>query len=274
MAVRIIAGFGISGEGAGLLCRKLGLPALIVDERDTEELRKKASSFAGSCVEVLLGWRENTPLPFPVEIILSPGIKKGSPLYQALEKTGKKMMGEMEFALQYIPCPFCAITGTNGKTTATELTTALLRGAGYKAEASGNVGHSISACVKEALEGKFDFLVIEVSSFQLESMERFPSSPAVILNLASDHLDRHSTMEEYAAIKFKLIRGAKKEERILHKSLQMWKEKFLGNLPVTFFAAEGEGETEFYSRGDLLFHKGKLLFDFRQSPLFGELLKL
>lgn len=269
MKERIIAGFGISGEGAGQLCQHLHLPALIVDERDTEELRKKASSFAGSCVKVLLGWRENIPLPLPEEIILSPGIRKESPLYKALEKTGGKMTGEMEFALHYIPCPFCAITGTNGKTTTTELTTALLRGAGYKAEASGNVGNSISCCVKEALEGKFDLLVIEVSSFQLESMEKFPSAPAVILNLASDHLDRHSSMEEYGRTKFKLLQGKNREERILHKDLLPQKEKFLGEKPVTFFSPR-DAESDFHAGGEKLYYRENLLFDFRESPLAGE----
>ena len=265
---KIIAGFGISGEGAALLCRKLGFSVLIVEERDTEELRKKAASFAGSCVEVLLGWKENMPLPRAEEILLSPGIRKDSPLYQALEKTGAGMVGEMEFALRHIPCPFCAITGTNGKTTTTEMTCAILRGIGLRAESSGNIGKSISCCVLEALEGKINFLVVEVSSFQLESMKEFPACPAAILNLASDHLDRHKSMEEYAGIKFKLIRSSREEERILHSSLIPWKEKFLGPGSAVFFSAE-EKTALFHCEGEKLYCGEKLLFDFRKSNLKG-----
>ena len=148
----LVCGLGISGEGAALLALKLGKNVTIVDENDNPSLREKCEKLVSSGANVLLGWKKNTPLPVCESIVLSPGIRKESALYRALPENVEKI-SELTFALRHIPCPFAAVTGTNGKTTVTELTTFLLNAAGKKALASGNVGNSLSNCVAMALDG-------------------------------------------------------------------------------------------------------------------------
>ena len=215
----LVCGLGISGEGAALLALKLGKKVTVVDENDNPSLREKREKLISAGAEVLLGWNNNIPLPVCDCIVLSPGIRKESLLYRFLPENVEKI-SELSFALRHIPCPFAAVTGTNGKTTVTELTTFLLNFVGKKALASGNVGNSLSSCVITALDGLCDFLMIEVSSFQLENMAFFPACAAAVLNIGSDHIDRHGTLEQYARIKFKVLSPElPPEQRIMNRNL-------------------------------------------------------
>lgn len=266
----LVCGLGISGEGAAILALKLGKKVFVVDENNTPSLQEKGKKLAAMGAKILLGWQENTPLPECETIILSPGIKKESKLYRALPENTEKI-SELFFALRHIPCPFAAVTGTNGKTTVTELTTALFQAAGKKAFSSGNVGNSLSSCVAMAMEGIYDFLMIEVSSFQLESMPFFPSCPAALLNIGSDHIDRHGSLEEYAEIKFSLLKAPRQKEwRILHSSLVPFMQKFLPEKEFVTFSSREENAL-FYAdkKTKYIRYKNEKYFDFSTAKLKG-----
>lgn len=266
----LVCGLGISGEGAALLALKLGKKVTIADENDNPSLREKSEKLVSAGANVLLGWKENTPLPVCESIILSPGIRKESLLYRSLPENVEKI-SELSFALRHIPCPFAAVTGTNGKTTVTELTTFLLNAAGRKALAAGNVGNSLSSCVIMALDGLCDFLMIEVSSFQLENMAFFPACAAAVLNIGSDHIDRHGSLEEYAKIKFSLLKNDReKNQRIVNSSVLPFLQKFLpGKDAVTFSSTDDRADFFINRTQQILFYKGKEFFDCSKAKLKG-----
>ena len=122
-----------------------------------------------------------------------------------LAEVSDHLVSELEFALVSCGKPFVGITGTNGKTTTTELTAELFRAAGIRACACGNNGYAMSDAAIDCLDGKLDLPVVEISSFQLEIMPVPHPAAAAVLNLASDHIDRHGSMDAYAAAKFKLL---------------------------------------------------------------------
>ncbi len=133
-------------------------------------------------------------------IVLSPGIPPTNPLYIKAVELGKEITGEAELALSRLHQPCIAITGTNGKTTVTLLTEHILKTSGLKARALGNVGTPLTSYQGEPQE----IMVVELSSFQLELMKTPVVDIGIILNITPDHLDRYTTMEEYAKAKCRL----------------------------------------------------------------------
>ena len=270
----LICGFGISGQAAAKLAIAMGMIPVIADERNTpdhlkvfQELQQKRPE-----AKAFFNWNGNTPLPPCDLIVVSPGIRKNSALFIAAEKMKNQtttMLSELEFALKCLKKPFAAITGTNGKTTTTELTTALLQANGVRAESSGNIGTALSECVLRTFTGEIDFLVIETSSFQLENIQTFPPSPAAILNLAGDHIDRHGSMEEYAKTKFRLITETMSpENRIINTSLLPYLKKFLPETAVTLFSAN-DPSADLTLQNEMICFRNKVLLDTRTTELHG-----
>ena len=122
-------------------------------------------------------------------VIKSPGVPGEAPTVRAARAAGVPVWGEVELAHRMLPNPFVGVTGTNGKTTTTELIGAMLRAGGHRVEVAGNVGRALTE-----LPGRVDpdaWVVAELSSFQLEDIDTFRAEVAVVLNITPDHLDRH-----------------------------------------------------------------------------------
>jgi UDP-N-acetylmuramoylalanine--D-glutamate ligase len=132
-------------------------------------------------------------------VVKSPGVPREAPVIAEALRRGIEVTGELELAWRLIPSDFIAITGTNGKTTTTELVGAIHRAAGIPVAVAGNVGVPVSAFVGE----EQDVVVCEASSFQLEDSSAFAPEAAVLLNLEPDHLDRHHTLEAYRDAKLR-----------------------------------------------------------------------
>lgn len=155
-------------------------------------------------------------------IVVSPGIAHWNPLRRAAKDSGIPVISELEFGAIKFPGRYLAITGTNGKTTTTELTVHLLNSLGIETVAAGNIGAAFSDLSAEVLKsGKNPPLaVVEVSSFQLELTSAFAPDAAAILNLASDHLDRyHDSLTEYGAVKGRVFANTLSTGRIIGHSL-------------------------------------------------------
>ena len=136
-------------------------------------------------------------------LVKSPGVPQDAPVVQAARERGIEVTGELELAWRLIPNEFCAVTGTNGKTTTTELIGHLYRTAGRPVAVAGNVGTPLASLV-----GAVDpeaTVVCEASSFQLEDTNYFSPECAVFVNIAPDHLDRHGTLENYLAAKLRIF---------------------------------------------------------------------
>lgn len=264
----LIAGCGVSGRGAARLASFLHYDYSLVDEKDSSELRNFAAALEHPPKQVCFGWVPGTPLPPADQAVLSPGIRKTSALYQALLDAVPSLSGELDFALKRLPCPYVGITGTNGKTTVTELTAELLNASGLRTQAAGNIGDSLSDAVIRALRDEIDCVVVEISSFQLETMDIPHPAAAVLLNLASDHMDRYDSPEDYAAVKFKLLRGMS-SGCILNHELRGIARRYL-NPKVPRLTFSTTRKTAFYSmRGDFFCRDGKELFAASPLPLKG-----
>jgi len=201
----LIAGCGVSGRAAARLAAALGIPFALLDEQDNDSLRAFAASLPKQPEAIYFGFRAQEELPCFEQTVLSPGFRAGNPVRAKLAEVSGRLVSELEFALGSCGKPFVGITGTNGKTTTTELTAELFRAAGVRACACGNNGYAMSDAAIDCIKGKLDLPVVEISSFQLEIMPVPHPAAAAVLNLASDHIDRHGSMEAYAAVKFKLL---------------------------------------------------------------------
>ena len=160
-------------------------------------------------VEVVLGAEDAAPLDVDL-LVKSPGVRSDAPLVTAVRERGVAVWSEVELGFRLIPNPVVGVTGTNGKTTTSELLGAIFRAAGRPVEVAGNVGRPLTA-----LDGRLDeraWIVCELSSFQLEDIEEFRPRVGVLLNLAPDHLDRHGSVEAYTAAKLRLFENQTPED--------------------------------------------------------------
>lgn len=200
-----VVGMGRSGIAAASLLAREGADVLIVDDRQKEI---PASLQALGQVRVQLGaWREEDL--FSAEwVVLSPGVPlKRLPL-KKLESLRIPVVGEMEFAARFLTAPLIAITGTNGKSTTTTLVGEILKGWGWKVFVGGNLGTPLS----EAVGSPWDFIVVEVSSFQLETISRFRPRIAALLNITPDHLDRYPDLSSYQKAKWRIFENQSGED--------------------------------------------------------------
>lgn len=243
----LILGYGISGQAAARLARELGKNPVPVD--------KKAYPQTDGGV---FDWREGTPLPRAELAVISPGIPIQSPMAQAARDAGAEVIGELEFACRALPCRYVAITGTNGKTTTTELTTALFRANGIRAESAGNIGNALSDAVLDVRRRKnIDLLVVETSSFQLESIAGgFAPSTAAFLNLASDHINRHGSMENYLRTKLRIFENMENRPAVINSALLKMMPS--DDAPKLTFSSDGKS-------GD--FHLENGMIHFRTTPV-------
>ena len=201
----VVLGLGISGMEAAKLLQDQGAQVTVRDSAaGNPTVNQRAEALRRLGVRVELG-EAIASMPRFDFCVISPGINPNAPLVQALRQAGLPMFGELEVAYRFCQCPIVAITGTNGKTTTTELIDAVLAAGGKRTKASGNIGTAFSAAVRES--ASLDVMVLEVSSFQLEHIVEFRPRISVHLNLTPDHLDRYKTMEEYEAAKWQIFRN-------------------------------------------------------------------
>lgn len=199
----VILGAGESGIGAALLAQKQGWEVWVSDRTAIkapyrQELEQAAIPFEEGVhsEEVIL----QADL-----VVKSPGIPPTAAIVRSIRERGIPVVSEIEFAARYTSARLVAITGTNGKTTTTLLTYHLLRKAGLNVLMGGNVGVSFARLVAQHPEP--DWFVLEVSSFQLEDIDTFRPTVALLLNITPDHLDRYDGMDSYAAAKFNILRN-------------------------------------------------------------------
>jgi UDP-N-acetylmuramoylalanine--D-glutamate ligase len=193
----VVYGLGVSGGAAVRLLRSREVEVVVMDRRPQAELPVDEWGVE-SGVELVLG-QEPESLPEQVDgVVVSPGVPMDRPLLQAARQAGLPVIAEVELAFPFLQGPVVALTGSNGKSTTTELTGALLRSGGHRVEICGNIGEPLSG----RIEGPADRLfVVELSSFQLEGVVTFRPRAAALLNVSPDHLDRYPDLATYAAAK-------------------------------------------------------------------------
>lgn len=205
----VVLGLGRSGMAAASLLQRDGARVVVRDEADGAPLEERANRLRELGVRVELGSHFDSSARFDFAV-LSPGITQERPMVRELVGKRTPLLSELELAYRFCLCPIVAITGTNGKTTTTELIASVLEHCGKRAVAAGNNGHAFS----DAVEGSagLDALVLEVSSFQLEKIEQFRANVAVLLNITPDHLDRYGVMDDYASAKARVFMNQTAED--------------------------------------------------------------
>ncbi len=199
-----VLGLGRSGEAAALLLASLGAQVTVLDSADVSKLdASKLEKLRGAGVTGVYGADALQDAQLYDLAVLSPGIDPATPLVQGFLARAIPLISEIELAYLNSATPVVGITGTNGKTTTTELVAAMLNGAGVRTVAAGNIGKPYSEVVREA--PALDVITLEVSSFQLERIETFRPSVSVWLNLTPDHLDRYRDATEYREAKMRIF---------------------------------------------------------------------
>ena len=200
-----ILGAGRSGLGAARLARLHGAEVTIFDEGDKAKPVEDFHCVLGQAARDLVV----KPGEFQ-QVIISPGLDEHWPLPKKFTDAGVPLVGETEFAFHLTDMPMAAITGTNGKSTCTELIAALFNGCGMKSLPCGNHGVSLSEVVASGV--RYDVLALEISSFQLETIRDFRAKASLWLNFAPDHLDRYPDMESYFAAKARVFENVTAED--------------------------------------------------------------
>lgn len=178
--------------------------------RDERDPRALAESLARRGVRVELGGHVPETLAEADLVVLSPGVPRTHPILEPARRRGVPVIGEIELAYRWLRGRVVAITGTKGKSTTTTLAGRMLNAGGVKAIVGGNVGVPLSSQVEASTPETLH--VVEVSSFQLETIDRFRPWIAVLLNFSPDHLDRHPSIEEYAAAKARVFMNQRAED--------------------------------------------------------------
>jgi UDP-N-acetylmuramoylalanine--D-glutamate ligase len=259
----VVLGLGHSGEAAAALLLEEGAEVTICESSDTPSVRDKAAQMETKGIRILLGRAADEDPSLYDLAVLSPGIDPGVPLVRNVVKKNIPLIGELELAFQECTCPVVAITGTNGKTTTTELTEKILTGCGVRTMASGNIGLPFARAVRQSHE--LDVMILEVSSFQLETIRTFRPKVAAWLNLSPNHLDRYLGVEEYRAAKLRIFENQTADDMIVVNALAD-----LPPLPakkITFSATQPEAD--FTLRGRKIFFQGRHLLDQSDTLLPG-----
>jgi UDP-N-acetylmuramoylalanine--D-glutamate ligase len=259
----VVLGLGHSGEAAAILLREEGADVTICESTNNEGLRAKASALEAQGIKVLLGSAADTDPAIYDVCILSPGIDPIVPLVQNVIHKKIPIIGELELAFEECSCPVVAITGTNGKTTTTELTTAMLKGYGLRSMASGNIGLPFATAARQSNE--LDVMVLEVSSFQLETIKAFRPQVAAWLNLSPNHLDRYRDVDEYRAAKLRIFENQTAEDYIVVNAREELPP--LAARKITFSAYTTDAD--FTLRDGVIYFRGEYILDQASTRLPG-----
>ncbi len=199
-----VLGAGLSGSAAALLLRSEGAQVTVLDSAEEKNLLKSTiDNLRAQGMSVICGAAADEDSSAYQMAILSPGIDPASPLTRNFLSRGIEVISELELGWRSCETPVIAVTGTNGKTTTTELLAQMLNACGQRTIACGNIGKPLSEVARE--RQPFDVLTVEVSSFQLEAIETFHPSISLWLNFAPDHLDRYRSVADYRAAKLRIF---------------------------------------------------------------------
>ena len=199
----LVVGLGKSGVASALFLKAQGAQVTVSDTKSGDELRNEIPVLLDHGITVETGGHGDRTFRGQDLIVVSPGIPVDAPPLVQARALGEAVIGEIELAAQFLPGPIAAITGSNGKTTTTTLTGEIMTAAGFTALVGGNIGTPAISLADRATPETV--IVLEISSFQLETIRTFRPKVAVILNVTPDHLDRHRTFEAYVDAKARIF---------------------------------------------------------------------
>ena len=206
----VVVGLGITGVAVARFLKNREAAVTVTDRAPEPDLGSKVEDLRAKGISLEFGGHQTETFENADLIVMSPGVPHTiAPVVLARER-GIPVIGEIELASKFIRRPVVAVTGTNGKTTTTELIGDMLKRSGYKVFVGGNIGNPLIEYVDSNREA--DVVVAEISSFQLDTIETFRPHIGVLLNITADHLDRYPDFATYAASKIRLFANQKSDD--------------------------------------------------------------
>lgn len=232
----VVYGLGLSGQAATRFLRRRGVRVVAYDQRsEAGEMLAELAHDPG--VDLRLGAEPRRPPQGIDGVVVSPGVPMNRPLLQAARRRGIPVIAEVELAFPFLAGPVVAITGSNGKSTTTAMTGAMLQAGGFQAEVCGNIGKPLCAVVDGAPGRVF---VVELSSFQLEAVDHFHPTAAALLNLSPDHLDRHTNFASYRTAKSAIFMRQSRADLAVLGASDPWLAALKAPGRRRFFTSRGE----------------------------------
>jgi len=243
-----VLGAGLSGSAAALLLRSEGAQVTVLDSAEEKNLLKSTiDNLRAQDVRVICGAAADEGSSTYQMAVLSPGIDPACRLVRNFASRGIDIIGELELGWCSCEIPVIAVTGTNGKTTTTELLAQMLNACGQRTIACGNIGKPLSEVARE--KRSYDVLTVEVSSFQLETIRTFHPSISLWLNFAPDHLDRYRWVSEYRAAKLRIFENQTDADVAVVNAIE--KMPNIHARTITFSAYANRGDFRFSERAIL-----------------------
>jgi UDP-N-acetylmuramoylalanine--D-glutamate ligase len=250
----LVVGLARSGVAAAEFLLSRGARVVVNDAKPESEL-KDVSGLRAKGVEIVAGSHPPELFEKPDLIVVSPGVPLALEPFRRAREAGVEIIGEVELAARFMRGRLVGITGSNGKTTTTTLAGELLKGAGLPTQVGGNIGEPLISLVDKSRDD--GFTVIELSSFQLEAIERLRLFVSVIINITPDHLDRYDSMDDYVAAKANIFRNqTSKDYAVLNADDErVSKMDTLTEARTIFFSRRRVLDEGIFLRGPALFYR-------------------
>ena len=264
----LVAGLSKSGESSARFLLERGAQVYLYDDVISDKVSTVSLKLEQLGARVITADECETAAVNCDVLVLSPGIPIDTALPIAFRKQGKAIIGEEELGALFLRATAIAVTGTNGKTTTVSMLNDVLQASGKHSVACGNIGNPL---VKEVENLSFDdFAVIEISSFQLETLSSLRPHIAIITNVSEDHLNRHYNMENYIYLKSKLLRNLRESEYAVLNYDDAIVRGFANNCKgrVIYFSVQSKVDGAYFENG-ALYYRGEKYFDIAEMTLGG-----
>lgn len=264
----LVAGLSRSGEGCANFLLRRGAKVYIYDDVVNDKVAETTAALQAKGAQPVNAEGLNDAVNVCDVLVLSPGIPIDNPLPVAFRKLGKAIIGEEELGALYLRATAVAVTGTNGKTTTVSMLDGVLKACGKNSVPCGNYGNPLVNAVEELTFN--DFAVLEISSFQLETLFSLRPHVAVITNITEDHLNRHYNMDNYVFLKSKLIRGLRESEYAVlnYDDERVRQLASVTRGKVIWFSAQHSVDGA-YVEGGTVYYKGERYFGIESMTLGG-----
>jgi UDP-N-acetylmuramoylalanine--D-glutamate ligase len=251
----LVVGLGKSGVASALFLESRGALVTVSDAKREDQLRQEIPALLDRGITVETGKHGERTFAQQDLIVVSPGVPGDLAALQSARRNGTAIIGEIELTARFLEGKIVAITGSNGKTTTTTLTGEIIASGGRKTLVGGNIG---TPAITFADQSSADtWVVLEISSFQLETIESFRPHISTVLNITPDHLDRHGSMENYIAAKMRIFENQGADDyAVLNADHESTRQLAVGLKPqVLWFSRTREVERGAFVRGGTIVHR-------------------
>lgn len=264
----LVAGISKSGECCARFLLERGAEVYLYDDVVSDNITEVCNELASIGAHVVTAEKYIDATLICDVLVLSPGIPIDNPLPVAFRKQGKAIIGEEELGALFLRATAIAVTGTNGKTTTVSMLNNVLENSGLKSVACGNIGNPLVGEVEKL--GFEDYAVIEISSFQLETLSSLRPHIAIVTNITEDHLNRHYNMENYVFLKSKILRNLRESEfAVLNYDDEVVRGFARSTKAKTvYFSMKERIEGAYFENGSVYFN-GEKYFDAKDMILSG-----